>query len=80
MKRLVKLVELAEKSGDNFEASAKQRAEIITGLGGSFDFMMELHTELTPLITQYERLAGQSFAEPQRDVLNPPGAAANPGG
>jgi hypothetical protein len=65
---------------DNSDAAARQRAEIITGLANSFDFIMELHSELTPLIAQYERLAGQSFAEPQRDVLNPPGATQNTAG
>ena len=58
------------------DAATARRAEIIGGLGGSFDFLMELHGELQPLIVRYERLAGQSFAEPERDVLQPPAAAA----
>lgn len=56
-------------------ATDARRAEIIQGLGASFDFLMELHRQLPPLIAQYEAIARQKFTEPQ--IALQPGAATS---
>jgi cation transport regulator ChaC len=64
----------AEAAGHDRERVAARRAAAVEDRGSSFDFMLELHAELPPLIARYEKLAGQTFDETDR-VIRPPAPA-----
>ncbi|HEX5264099.1 MAG TPA: hypothetical protein VFW13_11265 [Phenylobacterium sp.] len=68
----IKAADEAEAAGHHPDHVAARRAAAEEERATSFDFMLELHAELPPLIAQYETLAGQSFEATdrvlQRDV------------
>jgi hypothetical protein len=69
----------AEAAGHDAQRTASRRAAAIEERQASFDFMLELHADLPPLIARYETLAGQSFESTERaaqqSVRPAPGAA-----
>jgi hypothetical protein len=70
----------AEAAGHDRERVAARRGASGEERQNSFDFMLELHAALPPLIAQYEKLAGQTFDEQvSQQALRPPPAATGSG-
>jgi len=73
----------AEAAGQDAKRAATRRAAAIEERQNSFDFMLELHGDLPPLIARYETLAGQSFESTERAAQQavrpqPAGTVASP--
>jgi len=71
----------AAAAGLDAQRAATRRATAVEERHGAFDFMLELHGDLPPLIARYEALAGQSFDATERAALQavrPQPAAPDP--
>lgn len=68
----LKAADAAQAAGHDARHVEARRAAATAERQNSFDFMLELHAELPPLIARFETLAGQSFDAPdlvlQRNV------------
>jgi hypothetical protein len=69
-------LEAVQEANDAVRANSESTEAAMAEREGSFNFALELHAELSPLIAQFEKLARQSFDSPEIDLQR--NAAARP--